>query len=82
MPVVEIEPHVRGVIARLAGIDEGFSAQADVFRELGLQSAAALDFLLQLEEDFGITISDDAFARARSLAQISALIARLRGPRR
>ena len=74
MTTVDVQPLVRVMIARLARIDEDFRADADVFRALGLQSAAALDLLLQIEEEFGIAISDDAFAEARTLEQMAALV--------
>jgi minimal PKS acyl carrier protein len=76
---VDLPSRIRDIVARLARVDADFRADADVFRELGLQSAAALDFLLQLEEEFGVAINDDAFARARTLEQITALVADLRG---
>src|ERR1700758_205454 len=79
MTAVDIEPQVRTLIARLARIDDDFRADADVFRELGLRSASALDLVLQLEEDFDISIDDDAFATTRTLEQMAALVAHLRG---
>jgi acyl carrier protein len=72
-----IEEKVRGIIVRIARIDPGFSADADIFRELGVKSAAALDLLLSLEEEFDVAISDDAFGEARSVTKIVALISGL-----
>jgi acyl carrier protein len=74
-----IEEKVRGIIVRIARIDPGFSADADIFRELGVKSAAALDLLLSLEEEFDVAISDDAFGEARSVNKIVALISGLQG---
>ena len=74
-----IEDKVREIIARVAKIEPGFIATADIFRELGVKSAAALDLLLSLEEDFGVTISDDAFGDARTVEKIVALVAGLKG---
>ncbi len=74
-----IEEQVREIIARVAKIEPGFVATADIFRELGVKSAAALDLLLSLEEDFGVTISDDAFGEARTVEKIVALVAGLKG---
>jgi acyl carrier protein len=74
-----IEGKVRETVARIAKIAPGFSASADLFRELGLKSAAALDLLLSLEEEFGISISDDAFGEARTAQKIVALIEGLKG---
>jgi len=75
----DVEEKVLGILQRVAKLEPGFSAQADIFRELGVKSAAALDLLLSLEEDFGITISDDAFAEARTAEKIIALVNGLKG---
>jgi acyl carrier protein len=74
-----IEEKVRAIIVRIARIDPGFSAESDIFRELGVKSAAALDLLLSLEEEFNVAISDDAFGDARNVTKIVALIASLQG---
>ena len=74
-----IEEKVRAIIVRIARIDPGFSADADIFRELGVKSAAALDLLLSLEDEFNLTISDDAFGDARSVNKIVELITGLQG---
>jgi len=79
MPREEIEGKVREQIARIAKIDPGFDAKKDIFRELGVKSAQALDLLLSLEDEFGVQISDDKFGEARTTAQIVELIAGLRG---
>jgi acyl carrier protein len=73
------EAKVRSIIERIARIEPGFSATADIFRELGVKSAAALDLLLSLEEEFNVAISDDAFGDARTVIQIVALISGLQG---
>ncbi len=79
MGLEDIQQQVRVIIARIAQIDEGFSAQADVFRELGVESAAALDLLLQIEEEYDIAIADEAFGEARTLEQMAKLVAVVRG---
>lgn len=77
MPHEEIEGKVREQIARIAKIDPGFDAGKDIFRELGVKSAQALDLLLSLEDEFGVQISDDKFGEARTTTQIVELIAGL-----
>jgi acyl carrier protein len=74
-----IEEKVRAIIVRIARIEAGFSGDADIFRELGVKSAAALDLLLSLEEEFNVAISDDAFGDARTVGKIVALISGLQG---
>ncbi len=74
----DIQQQVRTIIARIGKFDEGFSAKADVFRELGVESMAALDLLLQIEEEWDISIADEAFSQARTLEQMAALVVRVR----
>jgi acyl carrier protein len=67
------------MVARIGRIAPGFAGNADIHRELGMKSAAALDLLLSLEEEFKVTITDDAFAEAHSTDQIVALVTMLKG---
>lgn len=73
-----IEEGVRALIARIARIAPGFSATADIFFELGVKSASALDLLLSLEDEFGISIADEAFGNARTVEKLVELIAGLK----
>jgi acyl carrier protein len=76
----DIESRVRGVVVRVAKLENGrsdFSPDADLFRELGVESTAALDLLLSLEEEFSVSIDDAAFGDARTLRSLTALIAKL-----
>jgi acyl carrier protein len=79
MGVGTIEDGVRSIIARIAKVEAGWRSDADIFRELGVKSAAALDLLLSLEEEFGVTIADDAFGEARTTEKIVALVSGLKG---
>jgi acyl carrier protein len=68
------EARVRVIVRRVGGLTGEFGSAADVFRDLGLKSAATLDLLLSLEEEFSISISDEAFNDARSVDTIVALV--------
>jgi acyl carrier protein len=52
---------------------------ADVFRELGVESTAALDLLFSLEDEFGVAVPDDAFSSARTIAKMTELVDSLKG---
>jgi len=75
--VADIQARIRDVLRRVAKIEGGYSAEADLYRDLGVKSIAAIDLLLSLEEEFGVTIADEAFARARC---VSALVGLVQGP--
>jgi acyl carrier protein len=74
----ETETRIREIVGRIAKLDAGFSASADLFRDLGVKSVAALDLLLSLEEEFGVSISDEAFGDARSVEKLVSLVDGLR----
>ncbi len=74
-----VEEKVREILQRVGKLAPGFSGTADIFRELGVKSAAALDLLLSLEEEFGITIADDAFGEARTTVRLVEMINELKG---
>ncbi len=77
----EREAQVRKVIAEIAKLSEDANVErdADVYRDLGIKSINALDLLLTLEETFDITISDEDFGAARTVASLNALVGRLTG---
>jgi acyl carrier protein len=56
-----------------------FPVDADVFRELGVESTAALDLLFSIEDEFGISVPDDQFSTARTVRKMTELIEALRG---
>jgi acyl carrier protein len=75
--VTERVRDVLSKIARLPETEAGFPPDADLFRDLCVDSAAALDILLSLEDEFGVAIPDDSFGNARSLRSIAKLVAGL-----
>jgi acyl carrier protein len=75
-----VEWRVRGVLSKVARLppdDEAFTPDADLFRDLGVDSGVALDMLLSLEDEFGVAIPDDAFGNARTLRAVAKLITEL-----
>ncbi len=75
-----MEEQVRNIVATVAGAKDPsqLAGDADIFRDIGVQSTAALDLLLSLEEAFGITIPDDAFASARTINSLCKLVQELK----
>jgi len=70
---------IRAIATRLAkGRDAGTVAgDADLFREVGIASSAALELLLSIEDEFGIQVPDADFNEARTVNALAALVARL-----
>jgi acyl carrier protein len=76
-----VEQRVRGVlckVARFSPDDKDFTPDADLFRDLGVDSGAALDMLLSLEHEFGVAIPDDTFGNTGTLRSIALLITELK----
>jgi acyl carrier protein len=59
--------------------DGPLPVDADVFRELGVESTAALDLLLSIEDEFGVAVPDEAFSSARTVRKMIELIDGLKG---
>ncbi|HET6610653.1 MAG TPA: acyl carrier protein [Kofleriaceae bacterium] len=70
---------VRGIVAEIAGLGEpgAIAANADVYRDLGVKSTAALDLLITLEERLGVVIPDESFGDARTINALTALVRNL-----
>jgi acyl carrier protein len=75
------EARVCAIIRRVSKQkDDGpLPVDADVFRELGVESTAALDLLFSIEDEFGVAVPDDAFSSARTVRTMTELIDSLRG---
>ena len=76
-----IEARIGAIIRRVSKQkgDGPLPVDADVFRELGVESTAALDLLLSIEDEFGVAVPDDAFSSARTINKMIELIDHLRG---
>ncbi len=74
----DTESRVRTIVARLAKQPDPsvLSSDADIYRKLGIASSGALDLLLTLEEELGVHLPDAEFNEARTLADLTALVAR------
>lgn len=71
-----VHGRIRDILRRVARLEGAYGAETDLYRELGVRSIAAIDLLLSLEEEFGVTIADEAFARARSVSALAGLVQR------
>lgn len=67
-----IEEKVAGIVCRLASL-AGLLPDQDYF-DAGLASVQALELLLEVETEFGVSLSDDQFAGVRTVRQLASLI--------
>lgn len=63
------------VIAKVSKVDAGtITPDMDLVADLGLDSARALELLVELEDALGAEISDDQAARLNSVGDILAIV--------
>jgi acyl carrier protein len=72
-----VEQKVAGIVCRLANLED-VSPEQDYF-DAGLASVQALELLLEVESEFGVSLSDDQFAEARSVRDLAGVIAQQEG---
>lgn len=65
------------VVCETGGLKE-LNPDAD-FYDQGFSSVSALQLLVEIEEQFGVSIPDDAFVKARSARELAALVGDLKG---
>lgn len=75
----QVESKVRDVVAQVAKVADpaAIGRDQDLYRDVGVQSTAALDLLLSLEDEFAVCIPDEDFGEARTVTSLARLIARL-----
>ncbi len=76
-----LELELRQVLSGLAQLPEEFSAQADLYADLGMPSVKAMQLLLELEDRFGISVPDEDFVEATTLEKLADLVAKLKNGR-
>lgn len=75
---VDVEAAIRRLVSDVSGLPSDADAQADLYLDLGVASIHALQLLTELEDHFGISIPDDEFVEATSIAKLTALVTNLR----
>lgn len=72
----DLSARVATIVARVARLPDAGAIQfdRDLYRDIGVKSASALDLLLSLEEEFGVSIPDQQFGDARTVTSLADLI--------
>jgi acyl carrier protein len=71
---MNIEQEIRSILSSIGGIPENADSNADLYLDLGMASVHALQLLTELEERFGISIPDDAFVEANTIARLTSTV--------
>ena len=73
----EIEQQVQAAIATVAGVETGtLTPDTDLVADLALDSLAMYELVIELEERYGLRISDEDLDRIRYVADIVEYISR------
>ena len=69
---------VMDIVAEVSGSDAAtLQPELGLFTDLGIDSAAALEIIVALEDEFDITISSEEAAEVKTLGEVAALVRRL-----
>jgi acyl carrier protein len=72
---------VRELVAEVSGVDiSALDRDTDLFADLGVDSARALELIVGLEDAFDITISGEDAADVSTLGEVVDLVTRLSKP--
>jgi acyl carrier protein len=73
---------VRELVAEVSGVDVAeLNRDTDLFADLGVDSAKALELIVELEDAFNITIGGEDAADVSTLGQVVDLVTRLSKPK-
>ena len=72
MEQAAVEDKVAEIVRRLANLT-ALAPEQDYF-DAGLASVQALELLLEVESEFGVSLPDDQFANVRNVRQLAGLI--------
>jgi acyl carrier protein len=70
---------LKRLLAETCAIDRAAVRDDARLIEYGLDSVRALDYIISLEEAFGISIPDEAAAKLRTIAEVAAYIDERKG---
>jgi acyl carrier protein len=71
-----ISVEVTGIVMKIANLSV-LAADQDMY-DAGLSSLASLTLLLELEDAFGVQLSDDQFIACRNVNDLAAMIERIK----
>jgi len=80
--VSDIEHQLSTLLGHITELPDSFNADSDLIDDLALDSMQVMEFVMEAEDHFDLAIAQDRLADVRTLAQLAAVIEKLRGPAR
>jgi acyl carrier protein len=74
----KLKGELRQLLTELASLPEGFDEKADLYTDLGMASMKAIEFLMALEERYGVRVPDEEFIEATSLERLAEMMRALK----
>lgn len=69
-----LKGELRQLLTEVASLPEGFDEKADLYNDLGMASMKAMEFLMALEERYGVRVPDEEFIEATSLERLAEMM--------
>jgi acyl carrier protein len=73
-----LKAELRQLLTEVAALPSGFDAKADLYSDLGMSSMKALEFLMALEDRYGVRVPDEQFIEATSLERLAEMMHKLK----
>jgi acyl carrier protein len=74
-----LKNELRKLLIEIASLPPDFNENANLYDELGLSSMKAMEFLMALEDRYGVQVPDAEFVEATSLGQLTKMMQALKG---
>lgn len=73
----QLRDGLRRMVAEIGEIPADFDPHLNLYLDLGVPSAKAMQLLMELEDRYGVRVPDDEFVEATSLDSLAAMMERL-----
>jgi acyl carrier protein len=77
MAEIDVTEKLRRILVTVAGLSSDFPPRADLYLDLGVPSVAAMQLLLEIEDQFGVQVPDEQFVAATSLEMLATMVTEL-----
>ena len=75
----EIARELQGMLAAYLGEDPGVTSETDLIADLQMESVQVMEFMAEIEDHYDIVVDLETLSGARTVADLAAVVARVRG---
>ena len=77
----QLDAQILELLMKKVGSGREITLDSSVVEDTGLDSVSVMDFVMELEDEFDITVPLDQIAEVRTVRDLSAVVRRLTGSR-